>query len=64
MIRREIFLNIIFNYSGLANFLAEQKRGADGVQIAVLRGGRARSKLICATAHAHRYTTHMEQNGK
>jgi hypothetical protein len=55
MIRHEIFLNIIFNYSGLASFLAEQKRGTDGVKIAGLREGRARSKLIWAAAHAHRY---------
>ena len=41
MIRHEIFLNIIINYSGLASYLAEQKRGADGVKIAVFRKGRA-----------------------
>jgi hypothetical protein len=52
MIWDEIFLNIIFNYSGLASFLAEQKRGADGVKIAVLRGGRAHLTFIWAAAHA------------
>ncbi len=46
MIRHEIFLNLIINYSGLASFLAEQKRGADGELIAVLREGRARLASI------------------
>jgi hypothetical protein len=54
MIRHEIFLNIIINYSGLASFLAEQRRGADGVKIAILREDRVGSKLIWAAAHAHR----------
>jgi len=46
MIRLKIVLNIIFNYIGLARFLAEQRRGADGVKIAVLRKGHAESEGI------------------
>jgi hypothetical protein len=46
MIRHEIFLNIIINYSGLASYLAEQKRGADGVKTVVLRKDRASLKII------------------
>ena len=61
MIRHEIVLNIIFNYIGLARFLAEQRRGADGVKIAVLPEGRARSKLNWAAAHAHRYTSRLNK---
>ena len=59
MIRHEIFLNIIINYSGLASYLAEQKRGADGVKIAVLRKGRATLELIWTSAHAQRWRTHI-----
>ena len=57
MIRHEIVLNIIFNYSGLARFLAEQRCGVDGAKIAVLPEGRARSKLNWAGAHVHRYVS-------
>ena len=38
--------------------IAEQKRGADGVKIAVLRKDRAYLTLIWAAAHARRYPVH------
>ena len=34
--------------------MAQQKRGADGVKIAVLRKGRANLVFILAAAHAQR----------
>jgi len=46
MIRHKVFLNIIFNYSGMASFMPEQKRGADGVKIAVLRKSRTSLAVI------------------
>jgi len=38
---------------------AEQKRGADGVKIAVLRKGRADLMLIMAAAHAQCYNLNV-----